>query len=56
MSKQPKLESKKYEESIKSHLIDMEGFGVKQDDYGTFLEKRLAAIYKGLKKRLESQI
>ena len=40
---------------MKTHLIDMGGFGVLEDNYDTFFKKRCAAFAKQLKKRVIEQ-
>ena len=39
--------------SLKSHLIDIDGFGVESDDYDTFLQARANLIFRELKSRIE---
>ena len=44
------------ETTMKSHLInDLEAFGVLDNDYDKFFEKRIKAIHKELKKRIIHQ-
>jgi len=38
-----------------SHLIELQGFGIESDDYGTFLLKRAERVFKELKSRIELQ-
>lgn len=46
----------KLQKSIKSHLIeDIESFGIMDDDYEVFLQKRAGVIHRELKKRLTPQ-
>jgi hypothetical protein len=40
------------DETMKSHLIDIETFGVLNDDYDTFFEKRIKAISDALKSKI----
>ena len=40
-------------EALHSHLIDMEGFGIGNDDYDAFLQARAEWMYKELKARTE---
>ena len=41
------------ETTMKSHLInDLEAFGILENDYDRFFEKRIIAIHKELKKRI----
>ena len=47
-------ENEELSTSIKSHLIeDLDGFGVRSDDYTVFLEKRANAMFQELKNRIE---
>lgn len=47
-------ENEKLPNSLNSHLIDdIEGFGIRSDDYMVFLEKRASRIYNELKERIE---
>ncbi len=39
--------------SLHSHFIDIKGFGIDSNDYGTFLEERSKLIYGELKSRIE---
>ena len=39
--------------ALKSHFIDLNGFGVESDDYATFLTKRSKLIFNALKSRIE---
>ena len=40
------------DETMKSHLIDIETYGVMNDDYDTFFEKRIIAISDALKSKI----
>ena len=40
------------DETMKSHLIDIETYGVMNDDYDTFFEKRIIAISDALKGKI----
>lgn len=39
--------------ALRSHFIDLSGFGIESDDYATFLAKRSQRIYDALKSRIE---
>jgi len=39
--------------SLKSHLIDLDGFGIESDDYEVFLQARSKEIYNELKARID---
>lgn len=43
------------EATMKSHLINLEDFGVLDNDYDKFFKKRINAIHKELKKRIIHQ-
>ena len=43
----------KIEQTLASHLIDLNGYGIESNDYEVFLKKRSERIYKELKDRLE---
>ncbi len=38
--------------SMQSHLIDIDSFGIWENDYDTFFRKRINAFSKELKKRI----
>ncbi len=46
-------ENSDIKKALKSHLLDEEGFGIEDDDYGKFLTARAERIYKKLKKRID---
>ena len=39
-------------ESLNSHFIRLDGFGIENDDYGTFLQSRATLIFEELERRL----
>ena len=39
--------------ALKSHLIDLDGFGIESDDYEVFLQARSKQVYNDLKARIE---
>lgn len=39
--------------ALHSHFIDLNGFGIESDDYGTFLQSRAKRIYSELKSRID---
>jgi len=39
--------------ALKSHFIDLKGFGIESDDYATFLAKRSKLIYDALESRID---
>ncbi|MCE3237647.1 MAG: hypothetical protein K0R24_628 [Gammaproteobacteria bacterium] len=39
--------------ALNSHFIDINGFGIESDDYGTFLQERAKRIYDALKARID---
>ncbi len=39
--------------ALKSHFIDLRGFGIESDDYATFLAKRSKLVYDALRSRIE---
>ncbi len=41
------------ETALNSHFIELNGFGIENDDYDLFLQKRAEKIYEELKKRIE---
>ena len=47
--------NEKLAETLKTHLIEKEGFGIEEDNYLLFLEKRAERVYQELKKRIEIQ-
>lgn len=48
-----KEENNQINNSLNSHLIDINGFGIESDDYETFLKARAKRIYSELKSRIE---
>lgn len=43
----------KINKTLKTHLIELKGFGIENDDYETFLKARAKKIFKELKARIE---
>lgn len=39
----------KIDKALKSHFIDLEGFGIEEDDYETFLKKRARCMFRKLR-------
>lgn len=46
-------ENSEINKALKSHFIDINGFGIESDDYETFLKERAKLIYKELKARID---
>lgn len=46
-------ENDKIAQTLTSHFIDLDGFGIESNDYEVFLKKRAERIFKELKDRLE---
>jgi hypothetical protein len=42
--------------TMKSHLIDIDSFGIWEDDYNKFIKQRSKRVLKELKKRLEPKL
>lgn len=45
--------NEKLAETLKTHLIEKESFGIEEDNYRLFLEKRAERVHQELKKRIE---
>ena len=48
-----KEENSTIDKTLKSHFIELDGFGIENDDYDTFLKARGQKIYDNLKARIE---
>ena len=48
-----KDENSNINKSLNSHFIDLNGFGIESDDYGTFLKARAKLIFNQLKARID---
>jgi hypothetical protein len=46
-------ENSKIAQTLSSHFIDLNGYGIESDDYEIFLKQRAARIYRELKDRLD---
>lgn len=46
-------QNEKISQTLASHFIDLNGFGIESNDYNVFLKKRADRIYKELKDRLD---
>ena len=46
-------ENSEINKTLNTHFIDLNGFGIESDDYGTFLQARAKRIYGELKGRIE---
>jgi len=42
-------------QSMKTHLIDLDGFGIWEDDFACFFDRRAAVVSKELSKRIIPQ-
>lgn len=47
-----KEENRQLEKTMRTHLIDIDGFGIWEDDYDVFFKKRIQKIQEQLKERL----
>jgi hypothetical protein len=48
-----KSENSSLDHSLKSHFIELEGFGIESDDYGVFLKNRAELLFAELKSRID---
>ena len=48
-----KSENSNISESLESHLIELDGFGIENNDYDAFLKARAKRIFDALKEKID---